>query len=112
MTYLTDFAISGAGVHDLGANTNVLDIGVKITAFPTDVDIIDSNYPERVARVGWIALGSDYSVDLITVEPIYCRPVWIDFTVGLITVPTEEVGARYIRWWLRGAATGHIRVDT
>lgn len=112
MTYLTDFAISGAGVHDLGSNQNILDIGIKILTFPSDVDIFDYDSPERLARVGWISTGADYSVDLVTTEIIYTTPHWIDFAFHLHTIRPEEVGCRYIRWFLRGSATGHIRLDT
>lgn len=112
MPFLTGFDISGSGVHDLGAYTNVVDLGVKITTLPTDANIWDDTYPQVVSRVGWVAIAADYSFDTINIEPIYEAPMWIDCVAQLFTFRPEEVGCRYIRWWLRGAAAGHIRVDT
>lgn len=106
-----DFDITGEGVHDLGGAYNVAGLKVRLTTLSLDANIIDSNPPERISRVGWVAIG-DLNGDPANpgVEGVYWRSWWLDFRNWAVDIEAIDYGARLIRWQLKYPAEGHIWV--
>lgn len=111
MPLISNLAISGDGEHDFGGGADIADWVVQITTLPGQADLLDSLTPPSVARVGFIQIGADVSVDGTTVVKGWQRRVWFDNAIFNYNIATEDRGCRYLRWHLAVGASGVLRAD-
>lgn len=106
-----DFEITGTGTYDLGvAVTSITDIIGYVTAFPSDVNVIDEVDPKMISRFGFITIGGQNGFSG-TDQFYWQAPMWIpcerwvwDFAGGNATAQ------RWVRWYVRNGGVAQVRV--
>lgn len=101
-----DFSISGSGVYDLGANTQVTDIIGNVTALPGGVNILDDVPPAVLYRFGFLMLGTNNGFTGTTLV-YYQSPIWVPCEQFAWNFPSgNQYFVQFIRWrvLLGGAA--------